>query len=130
MSPWTGEFPVLPWSEVARWIQEMTGGDSRARHLTAIVDSVMRSGRAEELAATMAMLDIIVTTHPVAKTAIEEVVVRAPGSLVPVADGTVVIECLSATHPNQYTAPVDDAVPLFWQAVETVFGIAPHGPSE
>ncbi|WP_280298032.1 hypothetical protein [Nocardia neocaledoniensis] len=108
----------------------MTGGDPRCRHLTAIVDSVMRSGRAEELAATMAMLDIIVTTHPVAETAIEEVVIRAPGSLVPVADGTVVIECLSATYPNQHTAPVEEAVPLFWQAVETMFGIAPRPPIE
>lgn len=53
------------------------------------------------------------------------VVVRAPGSVVSVADGTVVVECFSDVHPGQIIGLVDEAVSLFWQSVATVFGILP-----
>ncbi|MFC8044474.1 hypothetical protein [Nocardia sp. NPDC057353] len=84
---------------------------------------MLRSGRDQDLAVTMSMHDLIVTARPVSEAPIEEVVVRAPGSLVPVADGTVVIERFSDVHPGQVIGPVDAAVPLFWQSVATVFGI-------
>jgi len=42
-----------------------------------------------------------------------------------VADGTVVIECFSDTHPSSTVAPVAEVAPLFWQCVATVFDITP-----
>ncbi|MFD4443399.1 hypothetical protein ACFWPK_26850 [Nocardia sp. NPDC058519] len=125
LSGWTEDFHEMPWSEVARWYQGLSDRHPPMQHLTDIVDSVVRSGRDQDLAATMSMHDLIVTTRPVSEGPIEEVVVRAPGSLVPVADGTVVIECLSDFHPGQIVGSVDEAVPLFWQCVATVFGIVP-----
>ncbi|MFC6014099.1 hypothetical protein [Nocardia lasii] len=93
------------------------------QHLTDIVESVVRSGRDQDMAATRSMHDPIVTTRPVSEASIEEVVVRAPGSLVPVDDGTVVAERFSDVHPGQIVGSIDEAVPLFWQCVATVFGI-------
>ncbi|MFD3428410.1 hypothetical protein [Nocardia fluminea] len=122
---WTGDFHDVPWIEVARFYRRMSDRHPHFQHLTDIVDSVVRSGHDQDLAATMSMHDLIVTTRPVSEAPVEEVVVRAPGSLVSVADGTVVVECFSNVHPGQIIGPVGEAVPLFWQSVATVFGIMP-----
>lgn len=72
------------------------------------------------------MHDLVVTSRPISTPPIEEVVVRAPGSLVPVADGTVVIDCLSDLgNAKRVTAPVDEAVTLFWQYIAASFGVTP-----
>jgi hypothetical protein len=118
----------VPWSEIARFYRGLSDRYPHMQHLTDIVDSVVRSGRDQDMAATMSMHDLIVTTRPVAEAPIEEVVVRAPGSLVPAIDGTVIVECFSDVHPGQIAGPVDEAVPLFWQCVATVFGIEPPPP--
>ena len=125
LSAWTGDFHEVPWDEVSRFYGSSSDRYPEIQHLIDIVNSVLRSGRAQDLAATMSMYDLVVTTRPVSDARIEEVVVRAPGSLVPVADGTVVIECFSDTHPSSTVAPVAAAVPLFWRCIATVFDITP-----
>ncbi|UGT60538.1 hypothetical protein [Nocardia asteroides] len=124
-SAWSEDFHDVPWIEVARLYRRLSERHPQSQHLTDIVDSVVRSGRDQDLAASMSMHDLIVTTRPVPEAPIEEVVVRAPGSVIPVANGTVVVERFSDVHPGQITGPVDEAVPLFWQSVATVFGIMP-----
>ncbi|MFD6453253.1 hypothetical protein ACFWF3_20955 [Nocardia sp. NPDC060220] len=125
LSAWTEDFHEVPWSEIARFYRGLSERHPNMQHLTDIVDSVMRSGRDRDMAATMSMHDLIVTARPVSEAPIEEVVVRAPGSLVEAADGTVIVECLSDVNPGQIVGPVGEAVPLFWHCVATVFSIMP-----
>ncbi|MFE5478567.1 hypothetical protein ACFQ9R_22885 [Nocardia sp. NPDC056541] len=115
----------MPWSEIARFYRRLSERHPNMQHLTDIVDSVVRSGRDQDMAATMSMHDLVVTVRPVSEASIEEVVVRAPGSLIEAVDGTVIIECLSDVHPGQIVGPVGEAVPSFWHCVATVFSIIP-----
>ncbi|MGW6725423.1 hypothetical protein ACWF9G_05895 [Nocardia sp. NPDC055029] len=125
LGAWAGDFHDVPWGEVSRSFRAMFDRHAEFQHLTDIVDSVIRSGRDQDLAATMSMHDLVVTTRPVSNAPIEEIVVRAPGSLATVAEGTVVVECFSDTHPGRIVAPVEEAVPVFWQCIASVFGITP-----
>ncbi|MGY0501809.1 hypothetical protein ACWZHB_25265 [Nocardia sp. FBN12] len=89
----------MPWTEIARRCRAMSDRHPEFRYLTDIVDSVMESGFDQHLAVQTTMHDLVVTVRPISPGRIEEVVVRAPGSLVPAADGTLVIECFSDTRP-------------------------------
>ncbi|WP_280347625.1 hypothetical protein [Nocardia neocaledoniensis] len=126
---WRSDFHVLPWDEVAATCRRMSDRYPEFRHVTDVVDSVLRSGCDHLLVGSVSMHDVLVAARPVVIGAIEEVVVRAPSSLVPVADGTVVIDCLSDVHPDRLVAPVHEAVPLFWRCVGNVLGVTPgHQP--
>ncbi|MFE9788923.1 hypothetical protein ACFYO7_26445 [Nocardia salmonicida] len=125
LSAWTEDFHAVPWRELARFYRGLSDRHPHFQHMTDIVESVVRSGRDQDLAATMSMHDLVVTTRPLSEAPIEEVVVRAPGSLVPVADGTVIVECFSDVYPGRTVGPVDEAIPLFWQCVATVLSITP-----
>ncbi|MFB7720156.1 hypothetical protein [Nocardia sp. NPDC056100] len=123
---WTGEFHDVSWAEVADVYRVMSDRYTEFQHMTDIVDSVLRSGCDLRLAGQTSMHDLVVTTRPISEPPIEEVVVRAPGSLVFVAEGTVVIDCLSDLgNAKRVTAPVDEAVSLFWQNITECFGLAP-----
>ncbi|CAM4479167.1 hypothetical protein NONI108955_33145 [Nocardia ninae] len=128
---WTGEFHDVSWTEVARFFRAISDSYPDFQHLTDIVDSIRGSGCDHQLAGQMSMHDLIVTTRPIPEPPIEEVVVRAPGSLVPVPEGAVVIDCLSdASRANRIVAPVSEAVPLFWRFATASFGVTPIGPPE
>ncbi|MBF6182468.1 hypothetical protein [Nocardia otitidiscaviarum] len=130
LSAWTGEFHDRPWVEVAERCRVMSDRYPEFQHMTDIVDSILRSGCDQQLAGQTSMHDLIVTTRPISEPPIEEVVVRAPSSLVPVADGTVVIDCLSDRgHANRIAAPVDEAVSLFWRCIATSFDVRPTWPT-
>ncbi|MEV6073226.1 hypothetical protein AB0L82_42345 [Nocardia sp. NPDC052001] len=123
---WTGDFHDVSWAEVAEVYRVMSDRYPEFRHMTDIVDSVLRSGCDLQLAGQTSMHDLVVTSRPISTPPIEEVVVRAPGSLVPVADGTVVIDGLSDLgNAKRVTAPVDEAVTLFWQYIAASFGVTP-----
>ncbi|MBY8864023.1 hypothetical protein K7711_46700 [Nocardia sp. CA2R105] len=127
---WTGEFHDVSWAEVAGRYRQMSDRYPAFQHLTDIVDSVLRSGCDQQLAGQTSMHDLIVTTRPISKPPIEEVVVRAPSSLVPVADDTVVIDCLSDRgHADRITASVDEAVSLFWRFITASFDVTPTQPT-
>jgi hypothetical protein len=54
------------------------------------------------------------------------VAVRSPVSTVPVADGTVVVEHLSATGQDDHVVrPVAETVPLFWRFMIKKYGVDP-----
>ncbi|MEV0331450.1 hypothetical protein [Nocardia sp. NPDC050717] len=121
---WRSDFPVMPWEQVAGACRRMSDRYPEFQHMTDIVDSVLRSGCDHLLVGSLSMHDVLVAARPVARGPIEEVVVRAPSSLVPVAEGTVVIDCLSDVRPDRLVAPVREAVPLFWRCVDRIFSIS------
>ncbi|MGW4121260.1 hypothetical protein [Nocardia sp. NPDC004711] len=128
---WTGEFHDVPWAEVAGRYRVMSERYPDFQHMTDVVDSVLLSGCDQQLAGQTSMHDLIVTTRPISKPPIEEVVVRAPGGVVPLGSGLVVVECLSDTgHANRLVAPVGEAVPLFWRFIEDCFDVTRTRPTE
>ncbi|MGV9834726.1 hypothetical protein ACWDUL_11090 [Nocardia niigatensis] len=128
---WTGDFHDVPWTEVADRLRTMSRRSPNFQYLTDIVDSVLLSGCDHKLAAQTTMHDLIVTMRPIPKAPIEEVVVRAPSSLVPVPEGTVVIDCLSDSgNADRVVAPVGEAVTLFWRLIAVSFGVTPTLPIE
>ena len=128
---WSGEFHDVSWAEVAGRCRVMSDRYPQFQHMTDIADSVLRSGCEKQLAGQTSMHDLVVTTRPISKPPIGEVVVRAPSSLAPVVEGTVVIDCLSDRgHANRITAPVDEAVSLFWRFITASFGVTPTQPTE
>ncbi len=97
---WTGTFHDVPWTEIARRCRVMSDRHPEFQHLTDIADSVLACDADKHLAGLTSMHDLVVTTRPIPEPPIEEVIVRAPGSLVPVQEGTVLIECLPNTSPD------------------------------
>lgn len=127
---WHGTFHDVPWTEIADRFRRMSDRHPEFRHMTDIVDSVLACGAEQHLVGLTSMHDLVVTTRPISEPPIDEVIVRAPSSLVPVDEGTVLIENLSTTGQNErIVRPTIEAVPLFWKFITNKLGISPTRPT-
>jgi hypothetical protein len=93
-----------------------------------IIDSVLVSGVADELAVTTSMHDLLIVGRPVPDPPMDVLFVRAPGSSRAPTIGQVVIEYKANSGRNTIIErPVEQAVRLFWQFVEEKFGVNATG---
>jgi hypothetical protein len=120
----------MGWDAVAAQLNDppgMAGPVEDLQHLRAIATSVLRQGRAHDLAVSSgAVCDLIVTPTPVGEPPHDVVVVRAPNGVRPPRHGQVRIE----HHPlvgrqDSIARPVAEAVGLFWRFMIEKYGIAP-----
>jgi hypothetical protein len=111
------------WAEIRERLTEAPWAAGEADHLFEIIDSVTAAGADEVLAVSTSMHDLVVALAPVAEPADDVVVVRAPDSLRTPAPGTVRIEFRSGTGVTEIERPSPDAVGLFWQFLETEYGL-------
>ena len=71
------------------------------------------------------MHDLVIVPHPVPEPPIYVLIVRAPGSLHPPKQGSVLIEYLAASGQNtSIERPTTEAVGLFWRFVQEKFGVS------
>lgn len=123
-------FPTMSWDEVADNLHHLSTRYPDFRHMTDVVASIRACDTERQLAGCMAMHDLVVTARPVPQEQpVDVVIVRAPSSLVYVADGCVVIEHTSTTGYNErIERPASQTVPLFWRFMIEKFGIRPDRP--
>ena len=110
------------------WIEILEDFEGRLdlRHMSAIVESVLASSRADDLAAITSLYDLIVVPRPVPDPPFGVVVVRSPVSMRPPSPGLVRIEHLSVTgHDDVIERAAAEAVPLFWRFMIEKFGVHP-----
>jgi hypothetical protein len=119
-------YPLLErsWVEVrdfeARVFQDRTEG----QYLLAIIDSVMASSVSDQLAVNTSMHDLVIAPHPVPEPPMDVLIVRAPGSLHPPKQGSVLIEYLAVSgQDTSIERPSTEAVRLFWRFVQEKFGV-------
>jgi hypothetical protein len=123
---WRYPFRAKPWSEVRDFEASVWGGHSEGQYLVAIIDSVMASGVAEQLAVSTSMHDLVVVAQPVPEPEMDVLIVRSPSSLHPHQPGSVLIEYLAVSGRNtSIERPAADAVRLFWRFVQEKFGVVP-----
>jgi hypothetical protein len=103
------------------------GRVARVRYLAEILASIVSSGRADDLAVTTSMPDLVITPRPVPEPPLDVVIVRAPNSLRNgPRPGHVVIEEMSLTgHGDLIERPAAEAVPLFWRFMIEKYGVHP-----
>ena len=89
---WPHPFRERSWADVSLFEREVWGKDSRGRYLLDIIDSVIVSGVADELAVTTSMHDLIIVGRPVPDPPMDVLFVRAPGSLRAPTSGHVRVE--------------------------------------
>jgi hypothetical protein len=123
---WPYPFRPRTWPDIAARFHAMAALHVTYQHMADIVDSVEASEAHELLAGCTSMHDLIVVIRPIPEPPYDVVAVRAPSSLSPVPDGTVVVEHLSVTGRNdRITRPTLEAVPLFWRFMIEKFGVHP-----
>lgn len=126
---WPYPFRPRPWQELLSRFNDLAEHHDGFRHMAGVVASVIQADAAERLAGMTSMHDLIVVPQPIPEPPYDVVAVRAPGSLVHVSDGCVVIEHLSCTGRNdRIERPVADAVPLFWRFMIEKYGVQPVRP--
>lgn len=124
---WRYPFRAQPWPQVhdfesAVWLDHPEG-----HYLVAIIESVMASGVADQLAVLTSMHDLVVVAQPIPEPKMDVLVVRAPGSLHSPKPGCVLIEYLAVSGRNtSIERPTADAVKLFWRFVQEKFGMVPN----
>jgi hypothetical protein len=96
-------------------------------YLAEILANIVSSGRADDLAVTTSMHDLVITPRPVPEPPLDVVIVRAPNSLRNgPRPGHVVIEEMSLTgHRDLIERPAAEAVPLFWRFMIEKYGVHP-----
>ena len=123
----TTPFIERPWNELADVWSERAQRGLPIAHLVAIIESVIATGAATQLAAASSMYDLIVVDRPIPAPPYSVVVVRSPVSVRPPAPGKVVIEHCSLTGGiDRIERPTADAVPLFWRFMIEKFGVDPR----
>jgi hypothetical protein len=126
---WPYRFKERPWAEVSLFEREVWSNDSRGRYLLDIIDSVLVSGVADDLAVTTSMHDLLIVGRPVPDPPMDVLFIRAPGSSRAPTIGHVLIEYKANSGRNTIIErPVEQAVRLFWQLVEEKFGVTATGP--
>ena len=121
---WPYRFVEQSWADVSLFEREVWGNDSGGRYLLDIIDSVLVSGVADELAVTTSMHDLLIVGRPVPDPPMDVLFVRAPGSLRAPTLGHVLIEYKANSGRNTVIErPVEEAVRLFWRFVEEKFGV-------
>ena len=125
---WPYRFVEQSWADVGLFERGVWGKDSRGRYLLDIIDSVLVSGVADELAVTTSMHDLVIVGRPVPDPPMDVLLVRAPGSLREPTTGHVLIEYrANSGRDTVIERPVDEAVRLFWRFVEEKFGVRATG---
>lgn len=120
------QFAARPWEEIHTQMADIAARSADLACMVDIVQSVLRSGVADELAGNTSMHDLVVTGHPVTAPPIEVIHVFAPGRLAGVPMGQVRIEHQASTGRNDaLTRPADQAVGLFWRFVREKLGVTP-----
>ena len=123
---WRHQFVEQDWSAVRRFIDHAFADPPRGHYLVEIIDSVLERGLSERLSITTSMHDLIIVDSPPSPPPIDVLIVRAPNSLYPPADGHVKIDYLAASNRNtSVERPQQEAVRVFWRMVEEKFGLRP-----
>ena len=123
---WRYEFVEQSWADVREFEASVWSGKAAGQYLLAIIDSVLASGRAGDLAVITSMHDLVIVNRPVPDPPMDVLIVRAPGSLEPPEDGCVRIDYVAVSGRNTtLERPSAEAVALFWRFVEEKFGITP-----
>lgn len=120
-------FRPRPWAKILEEVQDSALWRPDYRYTKAIVSSVIDSGRADDLACSTSLLDLMIVPTPVPQPPYGLVVVRGPVSVSRApTEGNVIIEHQSLTgHHEVLERPADEAVPLFWRFMIEKFGIEP-----
>jgi hypothetical protein len=119
-------FQRQEWAEVRQFEAGVWVADGRGGYLLDIIDSVVASGFDEALAVSTSMHDLLVVSTPVSDGPMDVLAVRAPTSLRPPEEDSVLIEYMALSGRNTSIGrPQTEAVPLFWRFVKEEFGIAP-----
>jgi hypothetical protein len=114
------------WAEVRDFEAAVFQDRAEGQYLLAIIDSVMASSVSDQLAVTTSMHDLVIAPHPVPDPPMDVLIVRAPGSLHPPKQGSVLIEYLAVSELNtSIERPTTDAVGLFWRFLQEKFEVAP-----
>lgn len=112
-------FSVRPWGEIEDFYRGIAPTHVNFQAILEIVESIVASQRADQLAAHTSMHDLAVRPHPVHEGGSDFVAVRASGTFAPfgaVDPGNTAIEHVSGTgNDDRLIRPVADAVPLFWR---------------
>ena len=121
---WQHEFRERSWTELLNLHAPIWAKASEGQYLVEIIESVIASGRSDDLPVTSSMLDLVVVGRPVPEPPMDVLVVRAPGSLHPPTRGCVLIEYEAVSGINtRIERPATDAVPVFWRFVAEKFGV-------
>jgi len=120
-------YPLLgrAWAEVRGFEAAVFQEHTEGKYLLAIIDSIIASGVSDQLAVTTSMHDLVIAPHPVPEPPIDVLIVRAPGSLHPPEQGSVLIEYLAVSGRNtSIERPTTEAMGLFWRFVQEKFGVS------
>ncbi|MEQ1698766.1 MAG: hypothetical protein ABMA25_01590 [Ilumatobacteraceae bacterium] len=124
------EFHERSWAELLDFHAPIWAKAPKGQYLVDIIESVIASGRSEELPVTSSMLDLVVVGRPVPDPPMDVLFVRAPGSLHRPKLGCVLIEYEAVSgRDTRIERPVADAVPLFWRFVAEKFGVESRAPA-
>ena len=120
------QFKALPWADVRDNIGPVAAEHPECGYLIDIIDSVLESGRENELAVTTSHNSLLITPAPPAPPPIELLRVNAPDERRNAQPGHVRIEHLSVTGRNDdIERPTSEAVALFWRFAIEKFGVHP-----
>lgn len=121
---WQHEFRERSWPELLDFHAPIWAKAPEGQYLVHIIESVIASGRSDDLPVTSSMLDLVVVGRPVPDPPMDVLFVRAPGSLHRPKKGYVLIEYEAVSgRDTRIERPVADAVKLFWRLVAEKFGI-------
>lgn len=115
------------WADTRTHLEQVNWLPGQAEHLYALIDSVLASGADALLAVSTSMHDLLIAPKPLRESAVDVVRVCAP-SHPNLADGMVRIMFVGVdSRITKIEQPVSETVRLFWQFLDTEFGIRRTG---
>lgn len=130
---WNRPFEDMGWPAARQWIESANWrGLFDTSPMYAIIDSVMASGRADDLAVTIIEGDLAVVAKPVPEPPMDVLYVLMggmPWPTPPFPEGQIVLHYGTVSgHDTRSIRPPNQAVPLFWRYVHEKFGITAERP--